>query len=603
LTHRIDPKQAERFLEKLTMVLVAFAKDPQQLVGSVDIVTPQERQELLVDWLADTHRGRLPFADPPPIGRPIPGDRAYILSTDARLLPPGLVGELYLAGDGLARGYAGRPSLTAERFLPDPFGSPGSRMYRTGDLGRWREDGQLEYFGRADNQVKVRGFRIELGEIEAVLARHPAVEAAAVVVRKDNLGDQQLVAYFTTKNRNQDVEDLTQYLNELLPGHMIPAAIVPLDHLPLLVNGKIDRNSLPIPNYVSTTQSPKLPTTETEQTVAAVWREVLGIEEVGPDSNFFDLGGHSLLAVRLIERLAAQFKVQLSASVLYAAPTPAGIARLVEAGYSGNGPLVPMRKDNGDGPPRLILVHPVGGSTFCYADLAQVLPADCSLYGLDAPGLVAGTRPLNRIEDLAAHYVAALVSAGLHRNCVIAGWSMGGTIAYEMAERIRRIIGVAPPVVMIDTHLRLGIDADATEAEIMAVFAEDWGRAVDRPLALADVEASELSQSELLSLLVNRARSLGIIDPEAPDETVQRRFEVFKAHARALIDYQPHHKHTGRVRMIAAQDSVHQDESHGWSTVVGTEFDARIIPGDHYGLLSEPSLVKELAKTLNWVRP
>jgi thioesterase domain-containing protein/acyl carrier protein len=383
---------------------------------------------------------------------------------------------------------------------------------------------------------------------------------------------------------------------------MMPTAIVSLDRLPVLVNGKVDRHSLPAPELTAD-REPQAPQTETEQSVTAVWREVLGIEDVGPDGNFFDLGGHSLLAVRLIERLEAHFEIQLSASVLYAAPTPAGIARLIEAGDSGNGPLVPMRKDNDGGPPRLILVHPIGGSTFCYADLALELPADCSVHGLDAPGLAPGASPFTRIEDLAAHYVAALVAAGLHRNCVLAGWSMGGTIAFEMAERIRRIIGAAPPVVMIDTHLALGIDVDATDVELMTMFAEDWGRATDRALMPDSSEVSSLSASALLNLLIDRARTLGILEPDAPAETVRRRFEVFKAHARALIDHHPHPDHAGRIRMIAAQESVQQDASHGWSNVAGAEFDVRIVPGDHYGLLGNRALVDELNAALDWVRP
>ncbi|MEU0531858.1 alpha/beta fold hydrolase [Amycolatopsis tolypomycina] len=599
LVHRIAPEQAGLLLDRLTMVLTAFAEDPQRPAGSVDVVLPDERRRLLADWLDGTPRPRVPFAGPAPIGRPIPGDRVYVLGAGDRLLPPGAVGELYLAGDGLARGYAGRPALTAERFRPDPFGPPGSRMYRTGDLGRWRDDGQLEYLGRTDNQVKVRGFRIELGEIEATLARHPAVDAAAVVVREDVPGDRRLVAYVVAGSG--DVTGVHEHLDALLPGYMMPTAIVPLDRLPLLASGKVDRHALPAPGPAADPGS-RAPRTETERSVAQVWREVLGTEVVGPDDNFFDLGGHSLLAVRLIERLAAHFEIQLSASVLYAAPTPAGIARLIEAGESGHGPLVPMRQDNDGGPPRLILVHPIGGSTFCYADLAHALPADCSVHGLDAPGLADGTRPLERIEDLAAHYVAALVAAGAHRNCVLAGWSMGGTIAYEMAERIRRIIGAAPPVVLIDTHLRLGIDPGASDAELITVFADDWGRAAGRALAPDAAALAGLSPAERLDLLVDRARSLGILEPDAPAEYVRRRFEVFKAHARALLDHRAHQDHQGRVRMIAAQDSVRQDPSHGWSAVAGAEFDVRIVPGDHYGLLGGRELVDELGAALDWLR-
>ncbi|ROO88887.1 non-ribosomal peptide synthase protein (TIGR01720 family)/amino acid adenylation domain-containing protein [Actinocorallia herbida] len=237
------------------------------------------------------------------IGVPIPDLRAYVLDDRLQPVAPGVVGELYVAGAGLARGYHGRPGLSASRFLADPFGAPGTRMYRTGDLGRWRRDGSLEYLGRADQQVQLRGFRIELGEIEAALVRHPAVADAAAIVREDRPGDKRLVAYVTAAAGAEapDGAELRRFLGADLPDYMIPAAVVALAALPLTGNGKLDRGALPAPDFAANVTG-RAPRDAAEETVAALFAEVLGLERVGIDDGFFDLGGDSIIAIQLVAR-------------------------------------------------------------------------------------------------------------------------------------------------------------------------------------------------------------------------------------------------------------------------------------------------------------
>ncbi|MCS0604345.1 non-ribosomal peptide synthase/polyketide synthase [Streptomyces sp. LP11] len=242
-------------------------------------------------------------ADPdrdPPIGRPLGGARGYVLDERMRPVPVGAPGELFLAGTGVARGYMRRPGLTASRFLPDPFGPPGSRMYRTGDRARWTADGDIVYLGRADDQVKVRGFRIELGEVEAALARHPAVAAAAArVVEHD--GHRRLVGYAVPAAAGlPDPADLRAFLARTLPDHLVPALVVPLDHLPLGATGKLDRRALPDPRWTAGTGTGRPPATATERTLAAIWCEVLGLPEVGADDNYFTLGGDSVLGIQIV---------------------------------------------------------------------------------------------------------------------------------------------------------------------------------------------------------------------------------------------------------------------------------------------------------------
>ncbi|MDI1443025.1 non-ribosomal peptide synthetase [Polyangium sp. 6x1] len=268
-----------------------------------------------------------------PIGRPIANTRVYVLGPRKELLPAGVPGELYIGGDGVARGYLNRPELTAERFVADPFvDSPGARMYRTGDRARWLREGSLEYLGREDHQIKLRGFRIELGEIEAALRRYPDVRSSVVVARKGRDGDDHLVAYLVAPGAALSAQALRSFLQDKLPAYMIPSSYVALDELPLTPNGKIDRRALPEPDALQLDRGQAFvePRTEVERTLAAIWAEVLGVERVGLEDNFFDLGGHSLLAVQLLGRARAATGVELPLRRLFAAPTLGAMAALVE---------------------------------------------------------------------------------------------------------------------------------------------------------------------------------------------------------------------------------------------------------------------------------
>ena len=268
------------------------------------------------------------------VGRPVANTRAYVLDGHLEPVPVGVAGELYLAGEGMARGYAGRPELTGERFVPNPYGAAGSRMYRVMDRVRWRADGELEYLGRTDFQVKVRGFRIELGEIETALRAHPSVRDVVVVAREDAPGDRRLVAYIVAAD--EEATGLREYLRTRLPEYMVPAAIVELKQLPLTPNGKLDRRALPTPERISD-GAYVAPRTATEEVLSAIWADVLKLERVGAEDSFFDSGGHSLLATRVVVRVRASMGVELPLRVIFEMPTIAAVAGWIESNRREHG--------------------------------------------------------------------------------------------------------------------------------------------------------------------------------------------------------------------------------------------------------------------------
>jgi acyl-CoA synthetase (AMP-forming)/AMP-acid ligase II len=276
-----------------------------------------------------------------PIGQPIANNTVYVLDPAGQPVPQGVPGELYIGGAGVARGYLGRPELTAERFVTDRFGGQGGRLYRTGDLVRWRDDGILEFLGRIDHQVKIRGHRIELGEIEAALGEYPGVREAVVIPREDVPGDVRLVAYLvaTDPDAEPSSRELKEYLREHLPEAMVPSHFIVLERFPQTPNKKIDRKALPAPMDATprtkTGEGGGAPASELEAKVLAVWQEVLQLPEIDIDDNFFDLGGHSLLAVKVHRRLNETLERSLAITDLFRFPTVKSLAEYLSDGGTG----------------------------------------------------------------------------------------------------------------------------------------------------------------------------------------------------------------------------------------------------------------------------
>ncbi|WP_344864052.1 amino acid adenylation domain-containing protein, partial [Planomonospora alba] len=374
----------------------------------------------------------------PPIGRALDGTRALLLDGMLRPVPPGAVGELYLSGAGLARGYLGRPGLTAERFVACPYGT-GERMYRTGDLARWTAGGELEYAGRADAQVKIRGFRIEPGEVEAALARHPEVGQAVVVAR-----DGRLVAYVTgpadRTGAGRAPEDtpggvdpggLRAHLARILPEYMVPQAVVVLDALPLTPNGKVDRAALPGPEAPASGRDPRTPA---EERFCRLFGEVLGLDRVGADDGFFDLGGDSIAVIRLVSRARSE-GLEISPREVFARQTPEALAAGGHAGSTGREVLLPLRA--GGGKPPLFCVHPGAGLGWPYSGLLRHLGPDQPVYALQARALTEPGHTCPSIEAAALDYLERVRQVQPRGPYRLAGWSMGGLIAHAMAVELR----------------------------------------------------------------------------------------------------------------------------------------------------------------------
>jgi amino acid adenylation domain-containing protein len=388
-----------------------------------------------------------------PIGHPIANTQFFVLDGNGSLLPPGVIGELYVGGAGLARGYLHRPELTVERFIPSPF-EPGARLYRTGDLGRWRADGTLECLGRADNQVKIRGFRVELEEIEAVLGQHSAIRQAVVAVREDRLGLKQLVAYLQPRNHSiPSVVDLRSYLKEKLPEYMIPSAFVTLETFPMTPNGKIDRKALPAPanQRLEVTRQYVAPREPLEKTLVSIWSKILE-KTVGVHDDFFELGGHSLAALKVLTEVKKQTGKTLPLATFFQASTVEAVADILrkEVQNPSWSSLVPIQPA-GSRPP-LFLVHGAEGNVLLYRQVSRYLPSDQPVYGLqshvgDGHGLENRT-----VEGMASQYMQEIRSVQPHGPFFAGGYCLGGVIALEIAQQLRALGEHVGLVIMLDTY-------------------------------------------------------------------------------------------------------------------------------------------------------
>jgi nonribosomal peptide synthetase DhbF len=378
------------------------------------------------DQGASAARRQLGPADP---RRPVGNARVYVLDEHLAPVPPGVPGELYLAGPGVARGYLNRPGLTATRFVPDPFGPPGDRMYATGDVVRWVKSGDLAFLGRADSQVKVSGVRIEPGEIEAALGQLPGVRQVAVTAVTNPGGGKRLAAYVAADGI--DAGQLRLQAAERLPDYLVPTALVMLDELPLTINGKTDRKALPEPDWSARVVG-REPRTPRERRLTEIFAEVLGASRVSIDDSFFDLGGHSLLAARLISRVRRELDADLSIRTLFAAPTPAALAEQLDVTADSDGldVLISLRASGERAP--LFCVHPAAGVSWVYSGLLRYLEPDRPVYGLrystpasvsrctarsaasctTACGTAAVVTPVGRVRDEGGDFVIGTGETG-----------------------------------------------------------------------------------------------------------------------------------------------------------------------------------------------
>jgi amino acid adenylation domain-containing protein len=545
-----------------------------------------------------------------PIGRAIGNVHTYVLDPSWTPVPPGVPGELYLGGEGLARGYVGAGALTAERFLPDPFSRhPGARMYRTGDLVQMLPDGRLKYLGRLDAQVKVRGIRVELGEIEAVLGQHPAVTGVVLTPHTDATGQTALVAYVVLDgDRRVTVEEVRRYASERLPEFMVPATVVSLEEFPQTPNGKIDRKRLPAPAALPRTR-PAEPTQgprdDIERRLTRCWQEVLGGGAVGPREDFFELGGHSLMAVRLITRVEREFGRRLPLSALLQGPTIEKMAALLRTreGTASFPVLVPLQPD-GDGPP-FFCIPGSGGNVLYLRELARRLGAAQPFYGLQARGLDGQTPPLTRVEEMASHYVKAILSVQPEGPYFLGGHSFGSSVAFEVAYQLEQRGQPVALLAAFDNPAPFSSDdvlpcASWSEAQ----WTDSIARLVERmfvvDLALPYSHLANRSAEEQLELLLRRLQAVGILPPEAEVAQVRGFVQVFKANT--LARYTPHGKLSAPVSLFRAEvfrredvdgrmtKELSADPAWGWRHQTRGPVTVYRVPGDHLTMLAAPQV-------------
>ena len=408
----------------------------------------------------------LPDEEAITIGRPIDNTQVYLLDEAARPVALGAVGEIYIGGDGVARGYHHRPALTAERFVTNAFSSDGSKMYRTGDLGKLLENGDILCLGRIDHQVKIRGHRIELGEIEHSLIKQPMIKEAVVIAREDRPGDQRLVAYIVSSNTN--LPDASHFpieqqkvwengLHSLLPAYMIPNDYVSMRQLPLTANGKIDRKALPRPanrhsiDPASSSREYVPPTTELEKLISVSWIQALGLTKVSIHDDFFELGGHSMIAIQVMTQLDKALGKRLPLTTLVECPTIAQLARRLEQTENvlDWSSLVPIRAEGSKTP--LYIVHGAGLTVMIFNSLAKSLDPDQPVYGLQAKGLNGIDEPLDKMEAISAHYVSEILQHNPDGPFCLAGYSFGGFVAFEMARQLQALGKEVKMLAIFDT--------------------------------------------------------------------------------------------------------------------------------------------------------
>jgi len=496
-------------------------------------------------------------------------------------------------------------------------------MYRTGDIGRYLENGNIEFVGRRDHQVKLRGFRIELDAIAAVLSQHPALREAVVLARADRSGEQYLVAYIvpSTDDRPPTIDhrghpgpssivhrpssivgELRSFLAERLPDYMLPMAFVVLDAFPLTPNHKLDRRALLALSDAADVEGNRsqavlvAPRDRWEWQLAQIWQELLPIRPIGVTQTFFELGGHSLLAVRLIAHIQRQFGRRLPLATLFQETTIERLADVLRRQPDPRtwSPLVPIQPAGTRAP--LFFAHPIGGNVFCYADLARHLGPDQPLYGLQAPGVDGEQAPYKRLEELAACYIAAIKQVQPEGPYILGGWSMGGVVALEMAQQLQAQAQRVAQLIVIDSSLLHGAPvAPEDDADILAQFAYDLAGLFGKRLDIDTLR--QLEADERLQYVLSWVQTCNVMPPTTALVHLRDLIAVFNAHLHAVQKYTPR-TYPQRIFLLQASDSgTLPDDRDDWSRIAPAGVVRVPVPGDHYTILRPPH-VQVLAERL-----
>ncbi|MEN8220102.1 MAG: amino acid adenylation domain-containing protein, partial [Pseudomonadota bacterium] len=536
------------------------------------------------------------------VGRPIANTQIYILDAHHNPTPLGIPGELCIAGAGLARGYLNRPELTKEKFIEMELFGKTERIYKTGDLARWLPDGNLEYLGRIDHQVKLRGFRIELGEIEATLSQHSAVKEAVVVLynQQDN---PRLVAYVTLAIPidNEVSGVLRTWLKTRLPEYMLPASFTVLDKLPLTPNGKINRKALPAPEAHEANKHYQAPRDMVELQLAQIWENILEVSPISISENFFSLGGHSLLAVSLMAQIEQRFNKHLPLASLFQGATIEQLANQLRQQTDSQAwsSLVAIQP-NGTKQP-FFCVPGIGGNVLSFYELGHHLGPDQPFYGLQAVGLDGNSAPFCCIEDMAAHYLKELQTIQPQGPYRLGGHSFGGLVAFEMSLQLQKqghevaFLGIfdmiAPP------FKAQGVDLDETQLlnKIAQFLESESGKKLDFDYEILQ----SLDTNAQLDYLNKQLKIADCLPPNAPKTQLRGLVNVFKANSQ--IQYTPIEISKTPITLFKAEqargDVFENEPTWGWQKFSENGVFVQIVPGDHFSMMRKPH-VQILAEQL-----
>lgn len=570
---------------------------------------------------------RVQWPNLPPIGKPLPNCQIRVLDEHLAPVPYGVTGELWIGGEQVAVGYMGRDDLTAERFVGDSFSDKsGSKIYRTGDLARLTRGGDIEFLGRADDQVKFRGYRIELGEIESVISTHPDIEQSAVRIRDLPHGQSQLLGYFLPKKGSQpEVNELRLYLDSKLPDYMVPQHLIQLEDLPLTASGKLDRKALPEPDGLSASQSSYIaPSSPMEISIASLWQELLGVEKVGVTDDFFELGGHSLLAVQLFARLAKKTGRNLPLATLFSARTVGKLAIAYGNGLAGleEGPqgkggedeiswdyLVPIKTSGSSLP--FYCIHGVGGNVLNYYQFIQYLDPDQPIYGLQCRGLDGLTSPFKDLETMASFYVEAIRKFQPRGPYVLGGGSMGGNIAFLMAGLLQEVGEEVSLVILFDAFGPSYVNFDSPDLHdayqtklLKGLLVRVKEQFTQLPFT-SFLSAAWRGMLERLTVVRKLTQVLfyRLFGRPMPHEL--RYWYIERCNLRLLFNYQPRRFFGKAVlfRCPVEVGTVYEQPDLGWASWVEGELEIIEIPGTtHDNFIETPETGTQVAVALkrNW---
>jgi amino acid adenylation domain-containing protein len=537
-----------------------------------------------------------------PIGKPVANTQLYILDTNHMPLPIGIPGELCISGIQVGRGYYNRPKLTSEKFVDIELFGKTERIYKTGDLARWCIDGNIEFLGRRDHQVKLRGLRIELGEVEAALLQLPDVKECVVVVKGDTSDNKRIVAYVVMEKQENTEKNhsllLKKYLKQNLPDYMLPETFIFIDALPLSPNGKIDRNALP--ESVIRKTSYLYPRDMIELKLSKLWEHLLQMSPISITDDFFENGGNSLRAIRLISNIYQEFNQRLPIHSIFQNRTIEQFACLLRQNKMSTAwsPLLCLQSEGKKTP--LFFVHAAGGSAFDFVEIATLMGTKRSFYAIHPRGVEPGEMFHNSIEEMASDYVKEIQLVQSEGPYLLAGWSFGGTVIYEMARILEKAGESVSMIFMIDTPAPLVNLSKDDDVEFLMDRVPNY-----HGISLDGFDQGH-SKEDQLAYLFNEIKISGLFTPDIDQKYAQNWLNLYKHHNHIIGSYDPSGTVNGKIIFIKPSEKTPFDDQMGqpstaWKKYANGGYEICMAPGNHFNMVSpanSPALVKILKQYL-----